>query len=56
MLDPNIREICKKVIKHLVERGLLKQIKNGSQNMLVLGTNKLEASDETVLRIWQEVA
>ncbi|BDV43874.1 hypothetical protein GURASL_27970 [Geotalea uraniireducens] len=56
LLDPNIREVGKKVIKHLVDFELLRQIKSGNNNMLVLGPKKLEASDETVLRIWQQVA
>lgn len=56
MLDPNTRIIGKKVIKHLVDRGFIQQIKNGSQTVLILGVEKLDVSDEVVLRIWQAVA
>lgn len=56
MLDPNIQGISKKVIKHLIKLGHLKQIKNGKHNLLILGSKKLEVSDKTILRIWQMVA
>ncbi len=55
MLDKNIVEISKKVIRQLIDRGFLKQIKAENHNMLVLGVEKLEVSDELVLRIWQQV-
>lgn len=51
MLDPNIREIGKKIIKNLVDLGFLRQIRNGSHNMIVLGSKKLEIPDEVVLSI-----
>lgn len=56
MLNPNTRAIGKSVIKHLIERGFIQQFKNGSQSMLILGSERLEVSDEVVLRIWQAVA
>jgi len=55
MLNPNIRDVSKKVIKHLIDHELIKQIKNGNHNMLILGSKRLEPSDEVVLRIWQKV-
>ncbi len=56
MLNPNTQDIGKKVIKHLIARGFIQQIKNGSQSMLILGSERLEVSDEIILRIWQAVA
>ena len=48
MIDPNIREISKKIINILVDKGFIKQIKNGNNNMIVLGSKNLEIPDEFV--------
>lgn len=56
LLNPNTQIIGKKVLKHLIDRGFIQQFKKGSQSMLILGSERLNVSDEIVLRIWQAVA
>ena len=55
LLDVNIREVGKKVINQLVNMDILKTVKSGRQDMLILATSKFEVSDELVLQIWQKI-
>jgi len=54
MLNENIREIAKKSIPTLIEKGILLQIKDSSTNMLILGVDEYKVDDEIITEIWQK--
>ena len=54
MLDENIRKISKKAIPILISHGVLDQVKDGRNNLLILAEKNPRINAEMVTKIWQE--
>ncbi|EHH2475076.1 HNH endonuclease [Vibrio vulnificus] len=55
VIDPNIRELAKKVLPLMLKKNLVSQIKQGSRNMVCISANNEPINEEIIARIWQEI-
>ncbi|MEZ8511221.1 HNH endonuclease [Vibrio splendidus] len=55
VIDPNIRELAKKVLPLMLKKNLVSQIKQGSRNMVCISADNEPLTEDAITRIWQEI-